>query len=77
MNEGQKLSGRMSPDTSEGKSKMRNYPYRELVGKLLYLAIATQPDIAYVAEVLCRFVENPRMDHVTRQKGPPVSQGYC
>jgi len=34
-----------------------------LVGKLLYLAIATRPDIAYIIGVLCRFVENPGMAH--------------
>jgi hypothetical protein len=63
MDENQKLSARMSPDTPEGRSEMKAIPYRELIGKLLYLAIATRPDIAYVVGVLCRFVENP---------GPPT-----
>ena len=63
MDPGQKLSAKMSPDTSEGRLAMSKYPYRELIGKLLYLAIATRPDIAYVIGVLCRFVENPGMDH--------------
>ena len=38
-------------------------PYRELVCKLLYLAVATRPDIAYVIGNLCRFVENPGWEH--------------
>jgi len=42
---------------------MKAIPYRELIGKLLYLAIATRPDIAYVVGVLCRFVENPGLLH--------------
>jgi len=42
---------------------MKAYPYRELIGKLLYLAIATRPDIAYTIGVLCCFVENPGMEH--------------
>ena len=63
MDEGQKLSARMSPDAPEGKQKMAKYPYRELVRKLLYLAVATRPDLAYVVGVLCRFVDNPGMDH--------------
>jgi hypothetical protein len=46
---------------------MKPYPYRELVGKPLYLAVATRPDIAYVVGVLCRFVENPGMDYCTRR----------
>ena len=39
---------------------MKSVPYRKLVGKLLYLTVATCPDIAYVVGVLCQFVENPR-----------------
>jgi hypothetical protein len=42
---------------------MKAYPYCELIGKLLYLAIATCLDIAYVIGVLCCFIENPGMDH--------------
>jgi len=63
MDEGQKPSAQMSLDTPEGKLEMRNYPYHKLVGKLLYLAIATQPDIAYVVGVLCCFIKNPGIEH--------------
>ena len=63
MDPGQKLSVKMSPDTLEGRLVMSKYPYQELIGKLLYLTIATQPNIAYVIGVLCCFVENPGMDH--------------
>jgi len=34
---------------------MKNKPYRELVGSLVYLTNATRPDIAYIANVLSRF----------------------
>jgi len=63
MDKNQKLSARMSPDTPEEQSEMAATPYRELIGKLLYLAIATHPDIAYVVSVLCRFVKNPGLPH--------------
>jgi len=63
MEENQKLSTQMSPDNPEKQKEMKAYPYRELVGKLLYLAIATRPDITYVIGVLCRFVENPGLEH--------------
>jgi hypothetical protein len=63
MEENQKLSASMSPDMPECQSEMKAYPYRELIGKLLYLAIATRPDTAYTIGVLCRFVENPGMAH--------------
>ena len=63
MDENQKLSVRMSPDTPEGRSEMKAVPYHELIGKLLYLAIATRPDITYVIGVLCRFIKNPGLLH--------------
>ena len=59
MDESTRLSVSMSPQTPEERLGMKAVPYRELVGKLLYLAVATRPDIAYVVGVLCRFVENP------------------
>jgi len=63
MQENHKLSTSMSPDTPERQAEMKAYPYRELIGKLLYLAIAMCPDIAYTIGVLCHFVENPGMEH--------------
>jgi hypothetical protein len=63
MEENQKLSTSMSLDTDERRAEMKAYPYRELIGKLLYLAVATRPGIAYTIGVLCQFVENPSMQH--------------
>ena len=42
---------------------MAKVPYCELVGKLIYLAVATHPDISYSISVLCCFVENPGPEH--------------
>ena len=47
-----KLSVTMSPQTPEEKLRMNSIPYRELIGKLLYLAIATRPDITYAVGAL-------------------------
>jgi len=63
MDEHLKLSVSMSPRMPEEKLGMRVVPYRELVSKLLYLAIATRPDITYTVGVLCQFMENPGQDH--------------
>jgi len=63
MEENIKLSVRMCPVDAEKKAQMAKVPYRELIGKLIYLAVATRPDISYAIGVLCRFVENPGPEH--------------
>ena len=42
---GVKLSVVDSPTDDLGKSEMEQYPYRQMVGKLMYLAVCTRPDI--------------------------------
>ena len=49
---GLKLSSEQCPQTSDDKEEMKNIPYINAVGSLLYLAILTRPDIAYAASVL-------------------------
>ena len=59
MEQNLKLSKSMALDTAEGKKEMKKVPYQELVGGLLYLAVATCPNISYAVGVLCRFIDNP------------------
>src|SRR5258706_11547243 len=63
MEENLKLSMKMSPVTPEDRLSMKSVPYRKLVGKLLYLTVATRSDITYAVGVLCHFVENPGPAH--------------
>jgi hypothetical protein len=42
---------------------MRDKPYVSAVGALMYLAIATRPDIAHTVGVLCRFMSKPGPAH--------------
>ena len=42
---------------------MQSKPYAQLLGSLMYLAIATRPDIAYTVGVLARFTSNPGKAH--------------
>jgi hypothetical protein len=63
MSEKARLSISMSPISTEDKEEMKKIPYREALGKLHYLSIATRPDISYAVGVLCRFSENPGREH--------------
>ena len=42
---------------------MRNIPYQEAVGSLMYAVVATRPDIAYAVSYLARFMLNPGRVH--------------
>lgn len=53
----------MGPINEEERLEVQKKPYRELVGGLIYLANATRPDIAFVANVLSRFCSVPGITH--------------
>jgi hypothetical protein len=38
---------------------MKNTPYREAIGSLMYAAVATRPDIAFAISTLSQFLNNP------------------
>ena len=42
---------------------MRDVPYREAVGALNWVALATRPDIAFAVSTVARFSVNPSMAH--------------
>lgn len=53
----------LKPPTDSEIDEMKEKPYRELVGSLLYLANTTRPDIMFAVNFLCRFCENSRIMH--------------
>jgi hypothetical protein len=57
------LSEKDCPATDEERAKMRNVPYRELVGALIWLSIVSRPDISFAATHLARFNANPGKTH--------------
>jgi len=63
-----KLSTTDSPKTATEFAVMRDKPYRECVGSLQYAASGTRVDIAYVVNVLSRYLENPGPAHWTAVK---------
>jgi histone deacetylase 1/2 len=45
-----------------------DFPYREAIGSLTYLATRTRPDIARAVSAVAQFSENPTTEHVTMVK---------
>jgi hypothetical protein len=45
------------------ESSSTSAPYREAVGCLMYLAVATRPDIAFAVGYVSRFLEKPKERH--------------
>jgi hypothetical protein len=60
---GSRLDMSQCPQTPEDNKFMRDKPYVSAVGVLIYLAIATRPDIAHAVGVLCRFMSKPGPAH--------------
>ena len=52
-------SKKSAPTTPEEHLRMKNTPYREAVGSLMYAAVATRPDIAFAVSTLSQFLDNP------------------
>jgi hypothetical protein len=51
------------PATEDEILDPTEFPYSELVGKLLYLSNCTRPDIAHVVGQLCRYMSQPGVAH--------------
>jgi hypothetical protein len=57
------LSKSQSPSKLEDINKMKNVPYREAVGSLMYAAMGTRPDIAFATSTVAQYSENPGWAH--------------
>ena len=44
--------------TPSEQSDVSSYPYRQIIGALLYVAMYTKPEISYAVGVLSRYNEN-------------------
>lgn len=42
---------------------MRDFPYREALGSLMYASVGTRPDITFAVSILSRFAGNPGVAH--------------
>lgn len=58
-----KISTAQSPSTGPQYATMRNIPYREAVGALMYAMLGTRPDISFAVTTVSKFSSNPGMAH--------------
>ena len=55
-------------ETANAKRTGLDFPFREFVGSVMYLATCTRPDVAYTIGQLSRFVSSPTMQHIGTAK---------
>ena len=63
MDPNSRLSVMQSPSTGAQYAAMRNIPYREAVGAMMYAMLGTRPDISYAVTTLSKFSSNPGSAH--------------
>ena len=51
------------PTTAAQTAEMKRVPFRSALGSLMYLAVGTRPDIAFVVSTLAQFADNPGWAH--------------
>ena len=57
------LTTAQSPSTTTEFAQMRDVPYHEAVGLLMYAALGTRPDIAFAVQTVSRFSTKPGPTH--------------
>ena len=57
-----KLSLQQQPQNAKDQKQMKAYPYRQLIGSLLYL-LGTRPELYFIIISLSKFVNNPGWLH--------------
>jgi len=58
-----KLMTAQCPTTTEEFAKMRDIPYHEAIGSLMYTSLGTRPDIMFVMQTVSRFAMKPGLAH--------------
>ena len=63
MNPNSKISIAQSPSTGAQYAVVRNVPYHEAVGALMYTMLGTCPDISFTVTIVSKFSSNPGIAH--------------
>jgi len=74
------LSTSQAPATTLKIAKMRDIPYLEEVGSLMYASLGTCPDISFTVQTVSRFLKNPSLMHWDNVRGlisaPLIPAGF-
>jgi len=76
------LSNEDSPNSTKEIAEMSNVPYREILGVIMWLQVATRPDLSYAVQVLLRFAHNPArqywnaLKHILFYIKETITNGY-
>ncbi|THG93452.1 hypothetical protein EW026_g7787 [Hermanssonia centrifuga] len=62
------LSKEQCATSERQQEEMKNKPYREALGTLMYTSVGTRPDITYTVSTLAKFSQNPGPTHWTALK---------
>jgi len=57
------LSIKDSPETQDEADEMKGIPYCKALGSLMWLQVATHPDLSYTVNLLSCFAHNPGQAH--------------
>ena len=62
------LDNDKTEENSKDQNDQASHSYATLIGSLMYLALGTQPDIAYAVNRLAQFTQQPKPKHWTAVK---------
>ena len=52
-----------SPATPNQLARMKGVPYSEAIGRVLWPAVVSRPDITFTVGILSQFIQNPGQAH--------------
>jgi len=58
-----KFNNELCPQTEQEMLQMKNVPFRQLIGSLMYLSVAARPDITFAVNFLSQFNNAPGQQH--------------
>ena len=63
MDPNMRLTSAQCPTATDDIAKMRDVPFHEAIGSLMYASLGTRPDITFAVQTLSCFAKNPGVPH--------------